>query len=593
MFSLLRNQKLYRVVLLLVLLLGLALRIYNFHQIDNSPLATLHQWDQSDMSFFNTWAKGIYQGDWLTNANLHPYHNWHDIIATEALSSTPSHAAAGQGTPTPDEKLQLWNRWYGNKTFHQEPLYPYLIAVTYKIFGPDVHWVYWEQIFLGLLSMCLVFTITRRLFGENAAVIAFCLMAVCGPIIHYEITLLRESLITFLTLALIEITCRTCDRDASPRWFLLGAVCGIAVLLKSTFVIFCLGLYFSLTWKWLHDKDLKGLCLRSALVTSGILLAISPALIRNVMVGASPFSLSSLGALAFVSDNVVDFSPEAGFNLSHYTPMILGKTQGQFLPSVIETLKTHPGVLSYLSLLWQKFCVIWHWYEIPDNTNYYLFCNYAPLMRYCLTFAPVAALSLVGLAVALVRRVKCWPLYLMIVSNVALLLGFHMMSRYRITLLALLIPFAAFTIDLFCQWLKAKRLPQAGAAAVAVVLLLLLLDRPLSPSVPQIRAQDYMGMYTSYYMPRIKVAWEQGELRKALALMQESLKRAQPSEVVTMTENYAHPVSSNDALLAKFYSDVYRSYGILLQNAGINSEASLQMRRADLLAQVSAKATLP
>src|SRR5919109_3268622 len=64
-------------------LLSLFISIIYYLQARNSPVMVMHEWDNSDMKFFDTWAKHINAGDWWGDETLHPYHDWHDILATE------------------------------------------------------------------------------------------------------------------------------------------------------------------------------------------------------------------------------------------------------------------------------------------------------------------------------------------------------------------------------------------------------------------------------------------------------------------------------------------------------------------------------
>ena len=55
----------------------------------------------------------------------------------------------------------------GGLTFYQEPLYAYLMAVTYKIFGGDHRWVAFSgSSVLGVLTNVLIYLLARRMFGD-------------------------------------------------------------------------------------------------------------------------------------------------------------------------------------------------------------------------------------------------------------------------------------------------------------------------------------------------------------------------------------------------------------------------------------------
>src|SRR5262245_48647957 len=64
----------------------------------------------SDMESFHRWALTIVNGDWLGRSDFHPFHPWQIAVAAK----------------------EQWARWYGH-VYHQEPLYPYLVALIYRI----------------------------------------------------------------------------------------------------------------------------------------------------------------------------------------------------------------------------------------------------------------------------------------------------------------------------------------------------------------------------------------------------------------------------------------------------------------------------
>ena len=404
-----------QLVLMLLLVLAGLMRIIYFAEINAGPLISQHLWEETDMNFFDHWAKKISGGDWLTDQAVHPYNNWHREIAAEYFRTNPDaiqkYVSDDPGSSVVDPSRLLWNHWYGEKTFHQEPLYPYLIAITYKLFGSDVRWVFCWQMILGILNIALIFSITRRHFGDLVAILAVTLAVLCGPMLYYEMILDRSTMIIFMTLVLVELTDRTLERETVFRWFLVGTTCGAAILLKSTFALYWFGLLAVLILRYFKNPKLFFRMATGLLV--GVVVALSPALVRNIIVGASPLSISAVGTSTFVLDNTVDASPERGFIISRYMSAIMGMSDGHILPAIVETIRTHSGLLSYFALLWRKFSLIFHWYEIPDNTNYYLYGKYASILRPLLTFYVLGPLSVLGLILAFPQSKKnmAYPYY--------------------------------------------------------------------------------------------------------------------------------------------------------------------------------------
>src|SRR5690349_13294983 len=93
-----------RALLALLLILAGMARVVYFVQINDTPLVHQHVYELSDMNHFDQWARNIAAGDWLTRQNIHPFHDWHRMIAEEYLTGgRPDRAAPDEG-----ELRALW-----------------------------------------------------------------------------------------------------------------------------------------------------------------------------------------------------------------------------------------------------------------------------------------------------------------------------------------------------------------------------------------------------------------------------------------------------------------------------------------------------
>ena len=66
----------------------------------------------------------------------------------------------------------LKDGWLGDRIFFQAPLYPYLIAIILKLFGPGKEIVVWIQAGSSILSIYLIYLIGRRLFSSEIGLIS-------------------------------------------------------------------------------------------------------------------------------------------------------------------------------------------------------------------------------------------------------------------------------------------------------------------------------------------------------------------------------------------------------------------------------------
>ena len=562
------------IVLAAIVALAVIVRVVAFVQVNGGPCLSLHRWDATDMHFFDEWARTIAAGDWLTDEPLHPFHPWAHEVVDKYLAVHPEVAETLPGKEHEGRAITLWNRWNGGKTFHQEPLYAYLLAGIYRLLGPDVRWVFAVQLAAGVgMTVLLYLTVCRQL-GDTVAVVAALLVTLAGPLVYHELLLLRESLVTAAGIALVFLTDRARDGRRWTAWLALGVALGVAMLLKTIFLVYGVGVLAVLA----ITRRTRALAPAAALL-AGLTLALSPAVARNLAVGVPPLALSSVGGLVFLESNAVDFRPGVGFVVSEQTPTIMGATGGRFWPTVSLTLETHPDRWSVLRMLGGKMRTLWHWYEMPNNSNFYFFRLHAPVLHLLpVTFFVLSPLGLVGLGLGLRWLSRAWPLYLMVACHVTHLLVFYTLSRLRIPLLPALAPFAALTLVELGRSLATGRIVWAAAVAGAALALGTWTGRPLPPGVTLVGAVDYWAAYQTYYKPLIDEAQRDGDEGRAADVFRASLA-FEPAEVRGV--DAAHPAAAGStADLVTLFASVHEAFAEELARGGQAEEAQREAERA-------------
>ena len=588
-------------VVVAILAASALLRVVYFDELNRGPLVHQHRWDQSDMHFFDLWARKLSSGDSLMDRPFHSFFEWHESVGKAFLREYPEESSAileryepvGTDDDSGSAKARvLWDHWYGGKRLHQGPLYPYLIAFTYRIFGSDVRWVFAWQLALGALGNVLLYLVTRRYFGDTVGALAGLLAVLCGPVLFYEMVLLRSSLVTFLGLLLVFVTALAFERNTWAWWLLTGVVFGLALLLKTTIGPVGLGIAALLVYR---DRRQLNLVLRPLLaMAAGVAICLAPAVARNVQVSVSPLALSSVGAITFICANTEDYRSEFGFfvNSRHLRP-ILAETECRFLPSVVATVKTHPGVGSYIGLLWGKFVGAWHWYEKGNNTNFYYYRLHSKVLAYLpVTFCILAPLGLVGLALGARRFLAAGPLYVLVLNSLAPLVIVYTLSRLRVPLAAALIPFAALTLTRLVEWTGSRRWLQAALTLAAAVAISLWTARSLPEEQMLVTPVHYKLPYVYYYQPAINAAAESAQKsgnpedwQPVADIITESL-RYEPILVREMNDTHP-PRSLEEAQLAKLFGlfriDLFRA----LTQQGKTERAAEVMQRAQELRRLA------
>jgi 4-amino-4-deoxy-L-arabinose transferase-like glycosyltransferase len=566
-----------RRALCVILAIAATIRLVNYLQIKDTPLPYLHHWAESDMHFYNDWARHIVAGDLLTDSNMRPYHSWHGHIARDAYEamgvSEPIDEAAGR---------QLWNRWLGEKTFYEDPLYAYVLAGIYAVFGYDVHAVLIVQALLGVATVGLIFCLSVLLFDVPVASVAGLLGALFGPLIMYEVVLLRCALLTFAGLATLSVTTIAFHRPKRGRWFLLaGMLFGVTFLLKSS------TLFFSAVAVAFTGYRLRyqGAWLRPiGMLIAGFLVAVSPLVVRNLAVGVAPLGIASSGAITFINHNAEDYVAESGDHLSVHAAAIMHRTDGAFLPAIVATLETHGSAASWLRQLWRKALAFWHWYEVPNNTSYdYFRLHASAVSAVAVDYYLIAPLAVLGLLLGLRRSYGHSLAALYIACGVATIVFSYSVSRFRVPIASAMIPFAAATAVSVVRYVRGRAYLKAAAILAATAALATTMLRPLPPEVASpFRTADFgvANEIAAHYAQR---AAEAGDLAAAVDLLERQLE-TEPAELLAVTPRPTDtPISFLSASVSGSFAMLHELGATLNAKLGRVSQAQHHARRAEVL----------
>lgn len=571
-------------IVALILLLSVAVRVVHYVQAYPGPAFEAHTWDQGDMSFFHRVAMRIAGGDLWLDGVVQPRHDWMLEVSADWLRSHPREAEALSGlaarTGEPAGSL-LWARWLGGKRFYQEPLYAYAMAGIYALAGPDVRAIFLVQMALGVLTNLLVYLTTLRVFGKRAALFAATGAILYPPLLFYELTLLRATGIVFLTAALLFASSRAIA-DGTPRWWAVsGLVCGFGMSLKMTFLPLALGLL-------LHPLLDRGRAGRRRLAAAGLFAAaclapLSPIAVRNVLVGVPPWEVAN-GAMNFAMGNAAGLDVRLGSPAYAFPELggILGRSGGRFAATVVETLRTYAHPLDYLRVLARKLMPIWHWYEIPNNVNFYYAQLHAPILRWLpIRFELVASLAALGVVLYGKRNRRQWPFVGTIVVTSLVLVLFAHNSRFRLPMVPALLPFAGYGLSKGIDGLRERRWKPVIGAAAAVAGLLAFMARPLPDGATRIRRTDYVVGINTYYYPRAEALSVAGRWNEAADVLAEALKRSPP---YVRDPQAATTGSGGDReVLGNVFAAVRRRRADCLQRAGRTAEAARELELATRL----------
>ncbi len=564
-------------ILSLIISVSVLLRIVYFYQLKETHLINQHIFNESDMSFFDYWAGAISNGDILSR-NIHqPQHSWMKWVADRYFNDHPDKLAFFKAKTGPDTlnntpaKL-LWEQWYGEKTFQQEPLYPYFVALNYTLFGHNVQWVFLWQMVLGVITNLLVYLVTRRYFGDLVAGFAGILIVLFGPLLFFELVLLRSSLAVFFGILVVYLLGSAIRKNTFIWWIIAGIGCGLALLVHAFFILFILGTIVILLVTF--RKDRKNGIRSAGGVLIGVILVLTPVMIRNAALGASVMSLSNTGTLSFITMNNEQFESFIGWNMNtKYLSAIMGSSNGKLFKAILPTLMTHPTIGSYLGQVWDKLHATFSWFEIPNNVNFYFYREYASVLSLTfISFLILSPLALIGIVLGIIKRINAWPIYLMIVVFLFPMLVFMVLSRYRIIFAGVLVPFAALTIaELLGPWKGWKN----WLIILSLVIVGYWTSKPGSEKVSKITSGDYSGMWSIHYGNTVNKALEQKQWHNIAGLFNDYFTRYEPDKIKNIKPFYRCK-EKNESDIFQFFSGMHENLAFVYQQANDTNTAKVE-----------------
>ncbi len=313
--------------------------------------------------------------------------------------------ALGHGFSSPYEGNTGPTAW-------EPPLYPYLMARVFRIFGVYTQASAWALLSInslfGTLTCIPIFFIAHRTLGERVAVWSAYTWALCPYIWYWSVHWIWDTTFTPLILACIFLLALELQNWRGLRgWIVFGALFGIGALANPTmlaFLPFC-GLWI---WRQRYRRGIPSLA-GIALASVVFFLVLTPWVVRNYEV---------FGRFVFLRDDFglqirLGNGPSADGMLMAYLQPNLNKIELEKFQQMGEIeyaarckgiafdwIRTHPTRFAVISL--KRFFYFWN--GVPRPTN-----SVAPIDFRTSAFLATSVLALWGLGRALrQKRPAAW-----------------------------------------------------------------------------------------------------------------------------------------------------------------------------------------
>jgi tetratricopeptide (TPR) repeat protein len=365
----------------------------------------------------------------------------------------------------------------GSEVFFKAPLYAYVLAFFYSLFGHHLLIPRLLNLFFDAASVILVFVIARKLWNHTAGLVAAALTACGGIFIYFSGEILGTSLAIMLGLAVMNLLLYEGKRLS--RWLFSGVVLSLLVLVRPNGLLLLPAAMIFITLK---QFTLAEKSKRIAVFLAGVLSLVIVTGVRNYAVGKDVVLVNYSGGVNFYignneeSDGVSAVLPGYGNDWDEYS--IAEKAVGRELQASevsrywmakgIRFIFSHP--LRASVLMCKKCYLLFNGKEISNNQNIYRFAHTSSLLKWLLFLKGsrllflafpssfLIALGISGILLSLFSyRRTCLLGYLFLLFFGISVVLFFMSSRYRMPFIAFLVPFASFSICSLWSALRRKK----------------------------------------------------------------------------------------------------------------------------------------
>ncbi len=390
--------------------------------------------------------------------------------------------------------------FWGSDVFFLRPLYPYLLAMVYAVFGQHILAVQLIQALVATASCFFLYDTTRRSFDNRSAAFASFGFALTGILVFYTGTLLYVEITVLLSLLFCWLILIAGRRIG--LWIAAGVCFGLLVICRPELLLI---LPIIAAWLWKRSRGQRPSASapgpkpgvhgpfsrvpRTAPValTVAALLVTAVVPVRNYIVARDPVLFTAHSGLNFYYGNnpAADgtWQPtaelERGPGFSHARLKRISRTiDGRQLSwSAASAYWTRRGISfitgqpgRFLQLLGRKFLLFFSNYEVPND--YYPETARAvslPLRLAFVNYGLALGLGLLGMAWAWPRRQQALPAYLFIATYLFSALLFYVLSRLRAPVIPFFLMFGGFGLSGLVDYYRQRRTSRA-ALGVAVVI---------------------------------------------------------------------------------------------------------------------------
>jgi len=369
--------------------------------------------------------------------------------------------------------------------FWQPPLFPYWLALVYRLIGPSPAAARYVLAIWTVLASLLTFALARRLLAPRLAMAAGLLVPLYGPLLFLFAQLMPTGMAVALDLAALLAFVRLLEAPTVRRALVTGLLIGVAALAVPPILSFLLVVTGWALVRGFADRTRTQAAFLGLSVLMGAAAVIVPVSCRNAVVSGQWVPISTNGGINLYignnpeADQTIAMRPGPDWDRLIGMPTAAGwddrpaESERYFVGQVTRYAMEQPG--SFLRGLLVKGRHLVHSVEMPRNVDLYVVRDDSVMLSlltwkwgsFGFPFGILLPLAVVGLIGTRGRnRERDVLLWFVLLYGAAVILFFPA-SRYRLPIIPPLIILAvAGMAGLEAAWRESRR-RAAGALAIA------------------------------------------------------------------------------------------------------------------------------
>jgi len=370
--------------------------------------------------------------------------------------------------------------------YFRAPLYPFFLALLYKLFSVNLFLVRLAQAVLGSLTCVLLYQLGSRIFDRQSGLYAGLLVAVYPLFVYFDCELLIPVLLVFLVLGGFIFLYLA---QSKPVFGLFAGFCfGLAAIARPNVLLFVAVLSV-----WFVFRYRRRWWQRALPFYLVVVLPIVPVTVRNYVKSRSFVPIAwQAGTNFYIGNNEYSDGTTAivpgtrgswwgGYNdVKRIAEMESGRSlKGTevdrfWLKKGLEFWQRKPGQAIKLTL--RKIYLWFAGYEVSNNRDLYFFKRYTflnlllfstPVLKF--PFGVVLPLALVGIYLTRRRWQNLLPVYLFFGVYALSFIPFFVTARYRLPVVPFYLLFAVAGLINWAGVSKKERLIAGGIFIFSLV----------------------------------------------------------------------------------------------------------------------------